>query len=400
MIWIISCQPNRVHPKRPTGEHATLPERAICWLKNRRRARDRSQDLRFGNSGFGGVPSQSVESRGMTPLVYLDNGCISELTPRVGVRVAGGALAKRPQRFDALRRLATAAPSAHRSWRQLGDAPPDNDQSKRRLRAGTKMVGLRIMRTAFFAVVAASLLSSFAAAADSLHVLFIGNSYTGVNNLPQIFQQIVASTGIPAPEVKASTPGSRTLAKHLGEAETLKLIDERRWDVVVLQGQSTEAAKLEPYGSIGTNFLAGAHDLCQRIKSASPRARIVFYQTWARHADYWKAAKANTDVGKNPVEMQARNRISYQRAADENKGVVAPVGDAWELNYQSPEAVRLHDPDHSHPAFNGSYLAGMVIYGVIYHAADFAVPYRGRLDDDEAAYLQRLAATVVKTVRK
>jgi hypothetical protein len=230
-------------------------------------------------------------------------------------------------------------------------------------------------------------------------ILFIGNSYTGVNKLPQIFQQIVASAGHPAPEVMSSTPGGRTLAKHLAEVESLKLIDEGRWDVVVLQGQSLEAATPKPVGNIRANFLTGAHDLCQRIKAASPRARIVFYQTWARHADYWKNAKADPSVGKDPAEMQARNRSSYQRAAAQDKDCsVAPVGDAWELNYRNPKAVRLHSPDHSHPAFSGSYLAALVIYGAIYHPMDFTVPYRGGLKDDEATYLQRIAAQVMKTV--
>jgi hypothetical protein len=89
-------------------------------------------------------------------------------------------------------------------------------------------------------------------------ILFIGNSYTGVNKLPQIFQQIVASAVLPAPEVKSATPGGRTLAKHLEEAESLKLIDEGRWDVVVLQGQSQEAAKPEP---IGNHHLRGGGEV-------------------------------------------------------------------------------------------------------------------------------------------
>ncbi len=231
--------------------------------------------------------------------------------------------------------------------------------------------------------------------------MFIGNSYTGVNKLPEIFLQIVASAGNPAPEVKSATPGGRALAKHLEEAESLKLIDEGRWDVVVLQGQSQEAAKPDALGQGRSSFLTGAHDLCQRIRAASPRSRIVFYQTWARHADYWKNAKADPSVGKDPAKMQARNRASYQRAAAQEKDCsVAPVGDAWELNYRNPTALRLHSPDHSHPAFSGSYLAGLVIYGAIYHPVDFTLPYRGGLKDDEATYLQSIAAQAMKTVAK
>lgn len=231
-------------------------------------------------------------------------------------------------------------------------------------------------------------------------LLFIGNSYTGANQLSHIFRQIVESTGRTAPEIKASTPGGRTFAQHLTEAGSLKLIDEGRWDVVVLQGQSQEAAKSDSAGD-GSAFLTGAHGLCQRIRASSPRARIVFYQTWARHADYWTSTKADASTGHNPADMQARNRTSYQRAATQDPDcIVAPVGDAWELNYRNPQAIRLHQPDNSHPAFNGSYLAGLVIYGVIYRPTNFTVTYRGGLPADEATYLQGIAARVMSPIRR
>jgi hypothetical protein len=232
-------------------------------------------------------------------------------------------------------------------------------------------------------------------------ILFIGNSYTGVNNLPVICKEIIASAGITVPEIKSATPGGRTLEKHLGEPGSLKLIDEGKWDVVILQGQSQEASMAEVNETIRAQFLAGAHGLCQRVLATSPKARIIFYQTWARHADYWKEAKAETSVGKDPADMQARNRTWYQRAAAQDAGsIVAPVGDAWELHYKDPAAVRLHSKDNSHPAFNGSYLAGLVIYGAIYRPANLAVPWRGKLTDKEAAHLQQLAGEVLKLPRK
>lgn len=109
--------------------------------------------------------------------------------------------------------------------------------------------------------------------------------------------------------MKSATPGGKTLAKHLEEAENLKLIEEGRWDVVVLQGQSQEAAKPEPVGNIRSSFLIGAHDLCLRIRAASPQARVVFYETWAHHADYWKNAKADRNVGKDAAEIAGAEPI-------------------------------------------------------------------------------------------
>ena len=237
--------------------------------------------------------------------------------------------------------------------------------------------------------------------ANAERILFIGNSYTGVNNLPKIYQQIVTSTGTPAPEVSAATPGGKTLEQHLSEAKTLKLIDEGNWDVVILQGQSQEAAMAQVSKAMQASFLKGAKGLCERIKSKSPKTRIIFYQTWARHADYWNDPKADLNVGKNAKEMQERNHKSYQQAASQcNGSLVAPVGNAWELHYSNPKALRLHSPDKSHPAFSGSYLAGLVLYATIHPSPKLNVPYRGELSGEDATHLQNIAVQACRTVKK
>lgn len=224
----------------------------------------------------------------------------------------------------------------------------------------------------------------------------MGNSYTGVNNLPQIFQKLAASNGL-QPEIKSVTPGGKTLLEHLKMPATLKLIDEGKWDFVVLQGQSQEAALAEKYLSVRTNFLQGAAGLYDRIKINSPQAKVILYETWARHADYWKNPKADRSVGDSPAEMQTRIRRWYQAAAAQRKDfAVAPVGDAWELNYQSSNALRLHRGDNSHPQFNGSYLAAMVIYAATYHPPKLEFPYHGDLPEAEAKQLQNLAGLAMK----
>ena len=230
-----------------------------------------------------------------------------------------------------------------------------------------------------------------------MRVLFIGNSYTGVNNLPNVFKEMVTSTGAQTPDVMAVTNGGFTLEKHLNTEKTLSLIDEGGWDVVVLQGQSEESALSETAPNLREDFLHGGKELSQRVRAKSPKARIVFYQTWARHADYWVAPKRGEALGKNPTEMQALIRKWYQRAASQVKdAVIAPVGDAWELNYKDPKALRLHRKDHSHPEFNGTYLAGLVIYGTICHLSKLNVPFRGTLSEPDAAYLQRIATDVLQ----
>lgn len=155
----------------------------------------------------------------------------------------------------------------------------------------------------------------------------------------------------------------------------------------------------ETYDNMRASFQGGAAELCSRIRAKSPKARIVFYETWARHAGCWLQPKADKAVGNNASDMQTRIRKWYRavaQSAQKYYAVIAPVGDAWELNYKSTNPIRLHAKDNSHPNFDGSYLAAMVIYATIYHPASLVISCRGTLDSAEAARLQGYALDAVK----
>ena len=232
-----------------------------------------------------------------------------------------------------------------------------------------------------------------ALAAEPERVLFIGNSYTHVNKLPDVFAEVLKSAGLKVPVIKSETPGGQTFKQHLTvQPKSLAAIDEGKWDIVVLQGQSQEPALAEVNPTIRKDFVESAAALCQRIRAKSPQVRIVFYETWARHADSWttQGKDYNANVGKDPAEMQARLRLWYGNVAKANDALVAPVGDAWERNYQSKQPYRLHVADNSHPDFKGTYLAALVMYKTIYQPKDVAVAYRGKLSKVDAKDLQAL----------
>jgi hypothetical protein len=246
-------------------------------------------------------------------------------------------------------------------------------------------------------LVAFLLLATAALAEDPQRILFIGNSYTGVNKLPDVFVEVVKSSGRSAPVVKSSTPGGRTLKQHLAIAGSMKLVDEGGWDVVVLQGQSQEPAIAEKDETVRKEFVESAAELCKRVRAKSPKAKIYFYETWARHADYWGVAgKKGPDVGANPKEMQAHLRKWYGFVAKENQATLVPCGDAWELNYASSAAVRLHTKDHSHPEFVGTYLNAVIFFGKIYDEKAPSPKWTGKLGEAQAKLMQGYAAEVLK----
>lgn len=233
-------------------------------------------------------------------------------------------------------------------------------------------------------------------AEDPQRVLFIGNSYTGVNKLPEVFLEVVKSAGKKAPEVKAATPGGRTLQNQLGLAASMKLIDEGNWDVVVLQGHSQEAARAEQEPAIAAEFTQSAAELCGRVRAKSPKVQIYFYQTWARHPDFWKTDKKATAVGANPQEMLERIRKWYGKVALDNQATVVPCGEAWALNYAAPNALRLHTKDNSHPELSGTYLNAVIFYGKIYGVKTPDIGWTGTLTPEVARQMRGYAAKVLK----
>lgn len=68
-------------------------------------------------------------------------------------------------------------------------------------------------------------------------VLFLGNSYTQVNNLPQILFDMAKSTN-DSLIVDSYTPGGYRLMNHSTDLSALTKIAAGNWDFVVLQEKS------------------------------------------------------------------------------------------------------------------------------------------------------------------
>lgn len=226
-------------------------------------------------------------------------------------------------------------------------------------------------------------------------ILFIGNSFTFGGPVPAVVDALANDAGWPDPEVVYSAFGGESLQGHRTERpQTLARVDEGDWDVVVLQELSTR-----PTDNFGRpeQFKADATWFHDRVKASSPGARVILYETWARHPNH--GIYPNTFA--NPAEMQAQLRFHYNDAADRSipehaeapvdpPVVVAPAGDAWEAHLAEPDALRLHGDDDYHADRTGQYLNGLVIYSTIYDRAVAGLtPWR-----IEAGAAARLQATV------
>jgi hypothetical protein len=215
------------------------------------------------------------------------------------------------------------------------------------------------------------------AAPAPLRVLFIGNSYTYVNDLPGMLTSIAASAGTsPTIATDEVVQGGATLSDHWDAGAAQARINERTWSHVVLQGQS-----LEPTYP-GTGFAEPAVAFGQLAADAG--ARPTLFVTWARAPN---DPSYNSYDMLNADEMQDVLTGAYAGVAKQLPGsILSCVGEAFRTSLHDHPDIVLHQTDFSHPTVAGTYLAACTFYvaltGVPVPAAS-AVPPGVSSDDAE-----------------
>ena len=234
------------------------------------------------------------------------------------------------------------------------------------------------------------LLLAMVTQARTRKVLFIGNSYIYTNDIPNMLKLLAASMGDTL-IYDQSAPGGQTFQQHVTNPTTLNKIKAQKWDVVILQEQSQRPA-FQP-GQVATDVYPYAKTLDSLVRDNHACTETMFYMTWGRK---------NGDVDNCPFYpvictydgMQQRLRESYMEMAQDNKGIVAPVGAAWKQVRDSASSIELYSPDNSHPSVSGSYLAACVFYASIFHSSPVGSSYTGGVAATDARKLQYFAAKV------
>jgi hypothetical protein len=223
-------------------------------------------------------------------------------------------------------------------------------------------------------------------AQDTLSVLFIGNSYTSANNLPQLVQSLSASAGKTL-NIDSNMPGGFTMSGHANDATTISKISQGNWDYVILQEQSQIPA-IDYYRY--NDMYPALSDLKALIDFYNPCAGIITYMTWGRRFGGIQCDPSNTYCSPNFADfnhMQDSLTSAYLEISELLDFQCAPVGVVWQ-NILNDTTLVLHSTDNSHPNLDGSYVAACAIFSSIWKQGASGLGYTAGLAAPLAQYYQ------------
>lgn len=198
-------------------------------------------------------------------------------------------------------------------------------------------------------------------------VLFIGNSHTYMNDMPELTRRMIEDTTGESCEVFMLAYSARPLKWHLEEeyfAVRFNIL-HGGYDYCVIQ----EQAHPMPPEKVTIRCMDRIIKLCKEAGTTP-----ILFETWAEKAK-----------PENQAEMNRR----YRAIAEQQGVTLAPIGEVWErvLNMLSdiPEAD-LYYRDGAHASAVGDYLVATVLTKVItgkLPKEDFLTAFDFSLPDDE-----------------
>ncbi|KAH7101793.1 hypothetical protein BKA62DRAFT_702306 [Auriculariales sp. MPI-PUGE-AT-0066] len=231
-------------------------------------------------------------------------------------------------------------------------------------------------------------------AAVATKILFIGNSFTHgaieptisfnknairdangkhYGGVPGIFKSLTEQAKLNF-NVTIEAVSAQTFQFHY-ESRAQKVSGGAPWDVVVLQEYSTLPTPSQRGGKPDL-FAKGAENIVNLVRKSSPRAKIYFYETWARPDKVHP--KGAPYHGQKIQAMQTDLHKAYmQTASKRNATGVALVGDSFMKAIKNGVAdvnpyngiakgkVNLWADDHYHASKYGSYLSACTIFATV-----------------------------------
>ena len=178
--------------------------------------------------------------------------------------------------------------------------------------------------------------------AQEVQILFVGNSLTYYNNLPELVKEEAKILDV-AIEYDMIAKPNYALIDHLDDGEIQTLLSKKKYNyVIVQQGPSSQA---EGRGML-INDGKKIADLCN-----DNGAQLCFFMVWPS-LNYYSSFDGVIE--------------SYSLAAKKNEAILLPVGNEWKAHFDQTKSYDYYGPDGFHPSRKGSMAAADIIITTLF----------------------------------
>lgn len=222
-------------------------------------------------------------------------------------------------------------------------------------------------------------------------VLWIGNSYTYVNDLPQMTVKAAQSAGDDF-TYESNTPGGYSFQGHC-QNHSITLIQQGGWDIVILQGQSEEPS-FPPF-QVEAETFPYAQQLVESIYHYNDSTvEPMFYMTWGhKNGDPRNASNYPPLATYEGMDSLLFDRYMYM--GHTFNASVCPVGRVWHYLRDNHPEIELYQSDDSHPSVAGSYVSACAFYTMIFEKDPTRISFCSTLDTATASIIRSTVKTIV-----
>lgn len=253
---------------------------------------------------------------------------------------------------------------------------------------------------------------------EEINVLFIGNSLTYYNDMPQMLQKMLDETN-PEYNIEQATYPGMSLDGHLDKiitsgtgdnvnvrpktpeetTETEKKIREKDWDIITLQTGGVSVL-------IPESVKYNVDPAIKKIKEmATGKPRFILFNTWTTNVEFPKKYcyrgiqmdpsleqmdEFCSAVIENKEDFLLKLNSSYSSIAETHGLEKTNHGDIFQKVFdEHPELEILED--EMHPSKLGAFLSACIFYELITKKDATGLEYNAGLDQEESETLKELA---------
>jgi len=217
--------------------------------------------------------------------------------------------------------------------------------------------------------------TNFKVECEDCDILFIGSSYLSIagNDVVNIFDEFTRAAQMDINVERRDIHGWR-LSNHAQSQETIDKIRERKWDYIILQGNSAfiSQEKWHPY------VIPYLKELKSITKSNSPKTCIIYMMPWA-YLDGLTWIEGETDDYEQMQKNIYRESIEVARDLDI---AIAPAGWTWYTAIENNYGGELYLNDNNHQSKAGAYLTACVFYSTIFEKPAPGITFSWTEEDD------------------